>query len=766
MRAIALLTIVCLSIKGIACGPGYYEDNEYLNLFKQELLSDSSLFLLLYDPYNSTYYSKASSKYHDQLKDPNLTEWQSYLGKIDYGALNWLVYHAPLDTVCALENQLLEKRKLPKILKRLSKKRSNGFLSYLAYAKRCEKEAIIITNWYEKAPREVHLANMKALIKEGEQLLQSTDKPFLKMRYLYQLVRLCHYSQNYDAALSYFNEASALDLKNYIYYRTMEQAGGAYTTLQPNKASYYFAKVFNALPDRKDVCLASFKVSSNEDWEEAITYCKNEEEKAAFYMLRAMTWSGNEREEFKSIQAFAPSSIYLDVLMMRLVNQYLRMGFLGGRNTSEYLDTERLAMLEHANELEALCNQFVKDNPKEERAQLFKLSKAYFQVIAQKFDKAKQNLQDNTFTGAYALQKRVLELVVAVRELDKLDSVKENVLYEEAKVLAEEMSNPDIMEFYLDNATRLYFEQGEVAKSFLCQQKAWESRLLLKKSLLQSLKRFEEKPSKSSFEEELWQLKKWSRDESLDLFGTYYLQHDQLDSAVYYFDQISDTYKPKYLEYGQAFDNSIFSGVLDFPRFYEKFVHQSDSTHLKYFKETKTINKFQLARHMVNLKRQAADDSDKKKAIEANILLANAWNNMNSNEFHRHVLYFRYTHDSRFGFTSDEEGDLVLYDMFENHYYDDDSYYFYDDNIPYQYLMNAAELTTNKETLARINFAAMRTEVNEGGDLGEYDYKERKAYYLVHSNYAKTLIDEFGDTEYYKQAIKECSHLRLRAAQN
>ncbi len=201
-------------------------------------------------------------------------------------------------------------------------------VSYLLYAKDCEPYLIASDVWEDEGK---DVSSMQKLIREGKQAFAKCTSDYLRLRYLYQLMRLAHYMGDSDQALQLYEELMPFillpetmvgDDYSIIYFWIQELRGGALqATGQQAKAAQLFAFCFLHRPECRASSFASFKISSDEEWHKAIALCKDDEERATLYALRAQAPNSRALEEMQAIFQLKKCPDYLEVLLLKEIKE-------------------------------------------------------------------------------------------------------------------------------------------------------------------------------------------------------------------------------------------------------------------------------------------------------------------------------------------------------------------------------------------------------------------------------------------------------------
>ena len=276
-RSILTLAIAVIPFHSYVngCGGDYYDYMNYYNLFDQLLLENKGLqpFLLTTD---YAFYGEDTNPDAEQQPDENLNAWMTFFKKnntlqgMDAAQFKTLLYSASY--------QSLKQPSSPYVIALNKTDAGKQTLTYLQYAKELETYAQLSENdgWWDMklaaSPSEETYAHYK---NKGLELYQHCPYHELKLRYGYQLVRLAHYmrNKNNEAIRMYNLYVKPLKQEHYIYYAALEQTAGAlYNIGKLANANYLYSRVFDHSDNRKKIAYSSFRIQSEVDWNEAMTW--------------------------------------------------------------------------------------------------------------------------------------------------------------------------------------------------------------------------------------------------------------------------------------------------------------------------------------------------------------------------------------------------------------------------------------------------------------------------------------------------------------
>ena len=173
---------------------------------------------------------------------------------------------------------------------------------------------------WDKPKKKIDKSRYNAAIARGEGLLKNEKSDFLRLRYVYNIIRLAHYSQQYEKALALYNRyvPALKNIKSSIQARIMSLKAGALMHLgKEAEASYLFARLFESSKTHRYLAYLNFHISTDESWQALMGMCKSPDEKALMYFIRALKPKANSLEELASIYQIAPNSKWFDVLLLR-----------------------------------------------------------------------------------------------------------------------------------------------------------------------------------------------------------------------------------------------------------------------------------------------------------------------------------------------------------------------------------------------------------------------------------------------------------------
>ncbi|WP_205511650.1 hypothetical protein [Longitalea arenae] len=289
------------------------------------------------DAYRPFFYSDVfyygighDTEHNTRFNGSNINDWTSYLGNATpRSELEFLLLHAPAATIDSLAAYQAGKLKtLPLTtqsfsLFRKNDKKTADFIRYLTLAKKSEAFAVVNLEYawdYESKKKPVQI-NTAALNKELLQEFTQAKDAFLKQRYWFQLERSYFFNGPAQHALDLFEKNEQSFEKNEIYYRTMAYAAGAcYKLKNFPKGAYYYSKVYDGCDALKTVAHWSFGPKEESEWKATLALCANNDEKATLWQMLGIFYT-DEKRAIQEIYNLNPRSEKLNLLLTRAVNK-------------------------------------------------------------------------------------------------------------------------------------------------------------------------------------------------------------------------------------------------------------------------------------------------------------------------------------------------------------------------------------------------------------------------------------------------------------
>ena len=318
MKIWTILLIALLSFtKLIACGGGGYfnafvKDNNYDFLDASLINMEEKNPLYKLAEYRIYSYNKRVEYFNVKSHEYNVNEWQNYFeNKLTIKEVDSLFY----SEINSLEQSYdIYKNKIKKV----------GFKKYFNYIVDQQKNV----QGYDKVK-----ISSKLLIKRGLKALRVEEDKFLKLRYLFIVMRLNHYSENYVETLAiykkYYNEVKEVDSIVFEWIDAL-RAGALQHLGKDVESNLLYGEILKHNKTNPHLGYYDFKIENDNQWKNLLAQSKTVDDKALFYFLRALKWEGVPLVEHRKLAKIAPDSIWFERLSYMILQEF----------QAKYLDKE------------------------------------------------------------------------------------------------------------------------------------------------------------------------------------------------------------------------------------------------------------------------------------------------------------------------------------------------------------------------------------------------------------------------------------------
>lgn len=776
--------IVCFPQNIISCGPEADPYDYYTSFFHQQLPDASGYRPFYYTGYNFLYDSQEPVAVPDLLAE----EWASYcnapvtqtdtkklLNKFSAKDLNNLYYHLE-------KNQPL---KIPDSVKQNSmtgyfmRSKDLEALGYILYAKQAEPFAYGGESEWDIPQRDS--LKMAKLIKGGQQLFAAAKKDIFKQKYIYQFLRLAHYSGRYADVIAWYDEYDPARYGNSVLQPLCMalKAGALFRTGKNKEAAWLFSLAFSASSAKRVSNYLGFdwSVDSRTNRTEYLSLCRNNREKAAMLSLFALGSPNNDLKNLKEIYQLDPSNEALEVLVVREINKLEEKYFSpslnqeAGGKTFYFTWSEGSAdsiFNDAGREVQELAS-FLHTTAQGKQVKnpgLFETAAAYAAYIGKDIGAAKRYLGA---ADKFSLSPKVKDqwaltnLLVTINEKDKIDAAFEEQLLPSLQWLESRVKTekPVEINYWKVNQwktiyrsllseilARRYHAQGDLAKEALCIGAAdwimkspdnyyWQNGVDFLRNKMMSVdveKLYALLSSKqaSAFEQYLFTHNAVTKKEVVDFAGTSYLREYEYAKAIDWFRRSAEK---------STISKNPFIELL--------YDREEQLPSENKFKTTKLA----FAQEMLKLEQTA-----KQSRTAANVYYKMALGMYNMT-YYGHtwelVQYYRggtdgyYIPKNATGFQKEYYGCYKAHEYFEK-------------------AMNAS---SDKNFKARCLFMMAKCSQKQlrqpqyddfPNDWNKYDVAYNGEYWPAFRNnkYFPQLVKEYSGTAFYKEAFNSCSYLR------
>lgn len=744
-----------LFVQTYACGGWYY--SHYYNVYSIEnMLHGGTL--------GNTYHNN-KTEFKGNAVDENLEEWVVFFGnKYSAEEIRKLIYTS---------QGYYDKNKARTTLNKLSTSEIEAFNNYMEFAKKCEIISNAASNYDPwRYVDEIDFERIEQLIIEANNSLKNIKNSFYKERYTFQLIKLLYYGQEYDQAINtykqfYENNKSTSVLK---YWALNYKAGAAMQSEDTITANYNFLQVFHNNSGARNTAYSSMVFSDEKQFNKILALCKTNEEKAAFYFMRGVNRKSVVLEDLKQVLNLAPNSEYAEVLM---ANEIVKMEHIYWEADSDYKDREWVEDVKRipSKQLMDYIQKFIplaqKGSNTLKNKDFWNITLAYLHTLNKEYTISTNMLSAmNTKNETYKIQVKALQLLNYTLSRPNLSIDNENELgkmlfaYNSIKPALDEENEWEsvaqlrsINDLLINLLYKKYKDKNDI-KALLFSGEALESykqesSAKMKIEYIQNLRK--QLTSKSRTKLIDYGVKtffkgtntfKTLEEELIEIEATLYMRNPAtLDKAIALFNQIKITKTLDYNPFEMKIKDCIWGNLYYTNRGCKhKATNYTKATFAKKLGETKQI-------------------AETKNSAMDYYLLGNAYYNMTYyGPAYSTLSYFR-SGSTATGFT--------------------------DCSIALGFYEKAIVLFKgNKEMQAKATFMAAKCEQNmyfntiyakdawarpikwdENSEQGIISYNKRAAT-AGYKKYFKSLKQNFSDTKYYQEIIKECSYFNIYLSKN
>jgi hypothetical protein len=594
---------------------------------------------------------------------------------------------------------------------------------------------------------------MQSLIREGEIEFRDCKSHYIKRRYAYQLLRLAHYSGQYQQVLDLYDKlipkidrrkASILDG-----WMLSLKAGALKRLGETVEAAYLFSIIFREYPSVRTEAFRSFYLKNDEQWEECLNMCVSNEERATLYVIRAHREYSKAVQEMTSIYELDPLNPNLPLL---LVQELLRLeeDLLGLEFNDQREANQKQYGIPRPNAAKSLIelHRFIRRVIDEARIQdldIWRVAEGYAELLSRDYYAAGitfSKIRDKIRDKALRQQLEVMELVLQIAGFQTPSPKVEEQAYQIRLYSDLYTAYPDLQDFLSDKMAHLYQQADRPGKGFLAQHPPRELSYNPDPEVLDDLISVSNKVDKSGYERILLQNRQ-GKDITNDLWnmkGIYFLSRFQMEAAVESFKRIPATEREQF-------------GL--FNPFYFRF---SDCVHCPPPKDTLQYDRVELVQKLLELDYLGKADLEK-------------------GAYHYFQLGLGLYNMTYYGYAWRA---MDLFRSGANWYPDPDhiypswlsptgNYEVKDCSEPLQYFEISRRLAhdSDKELAARAAFMAARC--RQKMYFNSPDFKYRPGSNVIpalppeYREYYDLLISEYRSTEFYREIIQECLYFRAYA---
>lgn len=456
-------TILLFSDQIIEACSDFYQYDAYPQLYGNTAYDKSAYIPFNFvegDQYYYDFYDDMNNEGRSQailLKRAMISEWQNYTGShISEKDIENFLYSSDFKTKADLQT-LSSTNGFAQFL---IQSKNKAALDYWLYAKKCEANALDNYDDWEINKTPPQFSN-QTLKEEGLKLLKNEKNDFLRMKYVFQVLRMSFYDKEYDEVLRLYDDllpASRAD-KSIAYARSVGfKAGAYYHKGDRPQAGYYYSKMFDINDAHKYEAMLSYEWSRftpdddiDDNWsrgtdniESILDHCKNNHEKAVVKVMQGLrAYPDLALDDIREAYDYDPYVEGIDVLINREINKIERDYFMfliydqntldeditWYRDNRSYLYLEKddrgsmlLTYPDYIKELNDFIYQLISDN-KNGSQSLWHLTRAYISSMMNQPEIMNIELMNARNAGLKPAEESLYNVVSILHNLYKTDKI-------------------------------------------------------------------------------------------------------------------------------------------------------------------------------------------------------------------------------------------------------------------------------------------------------------------------------------------------------
>jgi len=771
MKQLLLALFLFSSFYAKPCGWDPDEDYYFFyNVFEQKTIEDKGFYPFLRNTSGIFY----ENDYENPI-DGNVALWTELLPEWDKA-----------DIQTAFKDNFKNPKNLPI---------STDVASYIAFAQECGELFNYKSEYYwgYEDIRNKKAVDISELLEPSIETFKATKNKNIKLRYGYQIVRMLHYTKQYEAAIAFFNKHIEGKFNtNEMYYYTLDQVAGCYYKQgKYADAAYKYLTVFNKSNDRKKSAYLSFMFCSSKNVD-IKQFVKTNDEKIAHLTLIGLTSFANPLQVFDEAIAIDPSNKKLELLFMRALNDlesevWETSPGLNEVSFPKITDKSAATILK----LKSVAQQMQK-NKAVKNKDYWLLAESYCSFLEFDFNTANK-LIGKVKSEHLAYEKKNLMYVYEVFSWDKMDSKKEAYI---APVL-DEIIKPQSIYIYselrpawkysiLEHIGHIYYKDKKYAKAYLMHNSIYGATAVSNEQVLKDLVAFCSKTDYNYFEKLLLRRvhsgkEKYSpKDYAEYAYGIYLLETFKIEEAY-------ELLKDSPLEDGLStaiankIDKYIFSNNTLEGFDYNMDYIMTDDRYSTFNFIPQEFSKSKLAEILIKLhaivKDPEVDNYDKKAAMYA---LGNYYYNISGTGLYRgyingdtYLNFHSYFPSNKKTCADTKIKNNIGYNLGGAEYAEKRYYGYATKALEYYSVAlkiegekrESEDHTYNKEWNARTLYMMAKCELNllYNSDVDAWGMEVNESTFPYKQSFKK-LHDNYSDTDFYTQIIRECSYFAVYVA--
>lgn len=743
---ISFLSIYPVQLVNSCAWDGWDVDEGYLKPLDQELVSLPEFYPFFYSEhywfqYDNWYYYEDEDKSTDIFdgRGANLEEWLNYFQHIaTTEEIENIIYNSNESDYDQLAEYLNGKSVLLRdnwqnnsLINYWKSNKNDPAIKYLRFAKVVEP---LVDNgdWWSSPQRDTLLLTTYKV--EAIKSFLKTKDVFIKQRYLYQAIRLAHYSGAYKECIDLYDKnENVFASESLMKYWCLSLKAGAYWRMgQFAASSYYNSIVFDKCPSRRLYAERDFWIDNEKTWLTCLSMAKNDHEKAVLWALTGINQNNNALPALNEILRLEPSSPLLELLLAREIEKMQRNNLPSAWYND--VDNENVySYLPEANDKDELL-AFIKtgiNNANIRTPSFWYNSAALIELINQHYESSEKycGLAFKAANGneLLAKQSRMIKILSHVEAYGRIDPKIEMELLEDIKWLKSETSETasDTYKLVMYRLMKYYKANHDVMDEEMCRAAVVTYYDIYENpdmTTADDLYNFFMSDSKRPFQQFLASQYPYNADDMLEIKGTLLMRSYQWQEAIEEFKKMKDT--------------SLAQMQLPTNPF---LIHIWDCHDCDFYASPDNYTKLSFAEEMLHLEKMAAEPGGDKALI-----------------YHRLGNgYYNITH---FG------NSWMAIDYYLSTWYweweeiKEDENEFLDCTKAAEYYRRAFSASNDEEFQAMNFFMLAKCEQNQYYISDAYDYANEDGQKEAYRTNFAILNKKYNKTEFYKQAIEECKY--------
>jgi len=749
---IASVSVLALGtgIYAYGCADGWW-GYSYVSSFTPEAFADDSYKPLFYAP-EEKFYDYAQLEYIEKDKDNILADWQQYLGaalpknKITFYLMNDSSATEIEQLYRALQGDATQRSGL------LASKKTQNFVQFLHYAKAIEASSTTTFSSWDYEDRIV-VQTQSSLVEDIETFYQNLEKPdaFFANRIWFQVLKAKFYSDDRGSVIPFFEASANKQPKNDLYYRALGYVAGAYYQQSAyDKSNALFASIFNDVPSKRHEALYNFRPLSADSLHQALQQADSKAVQASMVAMNG--YYHDAAEAMKRIYAIQANSPHLDFLLTRWVNAE-------ESKVNDYYNVQKSSYPWDASQIDKetlnWLGEVLKQPKKLHNPALVYLAYGYISMFCKNhevsktaYSKAARYARNQPLVAA---QIRLFSLLNKVSQLKKVDAKSEKDLLADLTWLYQEVPQDSV----LTKSFRYEYASTWI-KTALSAVYANNNNPLMAELLYSEQGFYDNKEQGARMEEFLLQENKNGWNTLFADLYPYNLSDIYESQAIYAYYQnrieeaidLMERATPQQVRIDRGYDDIYYNAaILRGNPFNGKIKDCNDCDHEAPQKVKYT--KLDFLRKVQELKQHIEHGTD----VYTNaLLLGNAYY---STSFFGNARVFYYnTIIGEYGNYISTKNQPYILGMSNAKMY-------------YEKALSAAE---NKEQRAKVSYLMAKVDRNE---FYRKSYLQNEEYYWADPEQTmfkawtgfRNLKNDYADTKYYQEVIRECGYFRSYLAQ-